>query len=624
MPSFLSLLLSIVLISASNWLGRQVIKLLKTTCGGGVCGWVLRTSLGFGVLSYVIFIFGIFQLYSSPGKKILLLMIAVFALLEIINLLGNLKKKKEAKKSIKQKFPIINIILVILLISIAIVTLICALAPPSGDDWDSLAYHLSVPKLFIEHGGIYYIDFTSHSNFPMLQEMLYIPSLMLNSPIAAKLIHYWMGVMLILSCGLLIKKHFNSRASLLAMIGIAGVPLIMWEATTAYIDLAPALYTVLAIIFLFNYFDSNKKADLIICALMAGFAASCKMTSLALFPILAIWLLIHRYAQNRKIEIKPTLLLALISIISSIPWYLKTWIYTKNPVYPFFYSIFGGNNWNAELANIYTVNQAKFGMGKSILSLLMLPYNLAVHPEKFNDPGLFLVVGPILLIAILCLLLISIKNKKMTGLAVFFILQILMWFILTQQSRYLISAYAIGAVLSAAIIYNDEKQKLIQCAVLTLYVVTAIFGIYTMLPYLSKRVNVVFGKESQEAYLSRTLNIYNAQQFINSMTFMPNQQMKIALFGDTRGFYLNHPYIWADGSHNVTFTRDFKSAEELVSYMKSLGITYAMVDFRFFPQRESAGGIPIRVYEAIDKRLFEQFYPESMFSNSSAYLFRVM
>ena len=622
MPSFLSLLLSIVIVSASGWLGRQVIKLLRTTCGGGVCGWVLRTSLGFGVLSYVIFIFGILQLYSSPGKLILLLMIAVFALLEIINLLSNLRKKKEAKDNIKQKPAILNIILVILLLSIAIVTLICTLAPPSGDDWDSLAYHLSVPKLFIEHGGIYYIDFTSHSNFPMLQEMLYVPSLMLNSPIAAKLIHYWMGLMLILSCGLLVKKHFNPKASILAMTALAGLPLVMWESTTAYIDLAPVLYTILAITFLFNYFDSNKKADLIICALMAGFAASCKMTSLALFPILAIWLLIHKYIQNRKIEIKPALLLALISIISCIPWYLKTWIYTKNPVYPFFYSIFGGTNWNTELANIYTVNQAKFGMGKSVLSLLMLPYNLAVHPEKFNDPGLYLIVGPILLIAVLCLFLISFKNKKMTGLAVFFILQILIWFVLTHQSRYLIHAYAIGAVLSAAIIYNDEKQKLIQCAVLMLYVLTALFGIYTMLPYFSKRINVVFGKESQDVYLSRTLNIYDAQVFANSLD--SKSKVYIALFGDTRGFYLDKPYIWADGSHNVTFTRDFKSAEELVNYMKSLGITHALVDFKFFPQREQAGGIPIRVYEAIDKRLFVQVYPESIFSNSSAYLFQVI
>ncbi|MBO4548351.1 MAG: hypothetical protein J5758_03965, partial [Abditibacteriota bacterium] len=39
---------------------------------------------------------------------------------------------------------------------VSVILMLCfidSLAPSVSDDWDSLAYHLSVPKMFLAHGG---------------------------------------------------------------------------------------------------------------------------------------------------------------------------------------------------------------------------------------------------------------------------------------------------------------------------------------------------------------------------------------------------------------------------------------------------------------------------------------
>jgi 4-amino-4-deoxy-L-arabinose transferase-like glycosyltransferase len=53
-----------------------------------------------------------------------------------------------------------------------------------------------------------------------------------------------------------------------------------------------------------------------------------------------------------------------LSLAIAAPWYVKSWLYTGNPVYPFFFGLFGGRYWNAENAVQYAQDQAQFGIGK--------------------------------------------------------------------------------------------------------------------------------------------------------------------------------------------------------------------------------------------------------------------
>lgn len=611
MNSLISILISILVLLAGAGVGRLARGLWSSKGESAGDARLVDTALGLGILSLVIF----FLMLAAGGTT--------WLCFPVLGAFAAVFAADCVRRGVVFRLPDRTLprgaawwIASLLFAFIFWAMLIPALAPPSMADWDSLAYHLAVPKLYLEHGGIHYIDFTSHSNFPFLMEMLYVPGLVLGNPVAAKLTHFWMAVLLIGAVGLLVRMHVNPRGEALAMIAVMGMPILMWEATTAYVDLATALYTVLSVHLLMSYLDSGDRRHLIGCAVSAGLAASTKMTGLALLPMLAAWLLIDRFAAERRIEWKRALMFAAVALLVCAPWYLKSLIYTGSPVYPFFYSVFGGRDWTAELAANYTMLQKQFGTGHSFGSFMFLPYDLTFRSDLFYDrPGLF--VGPIFLVSLPLLFAARYGSRKMVGLLAFFVAQVVVWFQLSEQSRYLIPALAILAALLAGLVYQDERFARARGAFLGVFTATAVFGLLIMYPGVRNTAAVAFGLESRESYLGRTLDIYPAQEYMNSL--LP-ADARVAFFGDTRGYYLDRDYVWADWGHNAAFSRDYASAEDLVRHLRKHGVTHAMVNFGVsFPSRDKAEGTSARVYQAIEEGLFVQVFPDDDFGRAAVY-----
>jgi hypothetical protein len=161
------------------------------------------------------------------------------------------------------------------------VTLLAALAPPGGNDWDGLAYHLAAPKVYLSHGRIHFIPYDSHTNFPFTMEMLYGLGLALGGAPLAKLFHWAAGCLTALAVAAFCAAHLGrgepsasplasprlrsapapcgrpprrlpAWAPPLAAALFLSVPQVAWEATTAYIDLGTTLFQFLALYALVN------------------------------------------------------------------------------------------------------------------------------------------------------------------------------------------------------------------------------------------------------------------------------------------------------------------------------------------------------------------------------------
>lgn len=618
MNALIPLGISLLILAISAGFGRLASHLWRGKTESYAEGLLVDTVLGAGVFSLIIFGLGILHLYNEyflfafifeglvPGLAFSLA-VRNWRLRK-----AGIVSTHSIPSSVKpERKTFATLLTSMLLIVLAIAALVPSLAPPAMSDWDSLAYHLAVPRLYLEHGGIYNITIMSHANFPFLMEMLYIPAIGLGVPEAARTLNCHMAILLIAAIALLTKKHFSKNAAPSAALGFAGMPIVLFLATTAYIDLATALFAILSIHLLLNYLDTSDRRWLIGCAFAAGFAASTKMTGLAVIPLIFIWLVGNRFAADRKIEWKSGLIFAGIALAACSPWYIKTFIYTGNPVYPFFYGVFGGRGWNSELAGQYAAQQALFGMGHDFLAFLLLPWNLAVNSAKFYDrPGLF--IGPIFLVAVPVFFLAKYQSRKIKGLLWFFLASVGIWFALTHQSRYLIPAFAVLAVLASALVHEDQRLRLARIALNTVFVITALFGLLTLSFDIQRSLPYVLGKMTRDEYLTRYMDTYRATQFINQN--LP-ASARIALMGDTRGYYLEREYVWADWGHSLEFSRHYASAEDLVKYLKSRGITHVMINFRFFPER-SPGTEPM--YSAIDKGLFKRIYPQVADQNRAA------
>jgi hypothetical protein len=283
-------------------------------------------------------------------------------------------------------------------------------------------------------------------------------------------------------------------------------------------------------------------------------------------------------------------LMALVAVLVAGPWYLKSYLWTNNPVYPFFYSLFPNSvQWTRQAEAAYQHEQAFFGLGKGPLALLMAPWNLAMKgwafftvPTRHTLPGTLPYFDGLqrggLSAAFLGLVPLALYTRRwdrwLTGLVLYALALLVPWFFLTQQSRYLLPVAASLAVVAAAVMANLEVDLARWAAGIFVGIILLLHGAWGAQNVLARALPVVSGQVSREAYLRRTFQAYQASEFINQLP----PAGKVALFQETRGFYLDRDYLWANPLQNTLIPYDtLRSGADLVRTMKEkLGVTHVL------------------------------------------------
>jgi 4-amino-4-deoxy-L-arabinose transferase-like glycosyltransferase len=135
---------------------------------------------------------------------------------------------------------------------VLLVVLLCTLillswVPPVSRD--ALTHHLAVPKLYLEHGGIFEIPAIGFSYYPMNLDLLYIIPLYFGNDILAKFIH---GIFALLTAGLIfgyLAKRLGSVWGLFGALFFLSLPIIVKLSITVYVDLG--------LVFFFNGLHSQ-------------------------------------------------------------------------------------------------------------------------------------------------------------------------------------------------------------------------------------------------------------------------------------------------------------------------------------------------------------------------------
>ena len=123
-----------------------------------------------------------------------------------------------------------------------VLTFAFTLAPPSGNDYDSLVYHLAAPLRYVQAGRVVALPYDHHTYFPFTLEMLFAAPLSLcgdivNGAVGAKLFHWLMLPISALSIIAVSARHLSRRAGWLGALIWVTIPVVQNEAVTAYIDL---------------------------------------------------------------------------------------------------------------------------------------------------------------------------------------------------------------------------------------------------------------------------------------------------------------------------------------------------------------------------------------------------
>ncbi len=353
------------------------------------------------------------------------------------------------------------------------------LSPPI---FDELLYHLALPERFLLGRAVSYIPFNVYSNYPLNVEMLYVWGLLLPGIAVSRMIHFGLGVLSVLVIYLIARKHFSreaGRVSVYLFLSMIGIGIL---SASAFNDFGLVFFCLMSLFVLLNWVETRKSYWLILTGIFSGFALGAKYTAAVNLGIILILILIIGLIEKEKPRtLASDLMLILVSaFLSFSPWLLKNFIFTGNPVYPFFYEILGGKGWNAfnrlRFSEIY---QNSFGpSGRGIARLLSIPSYLLFDFK--NDVPL----GFVWLLPIPFLFFVKSLNFKARLLGIYFLLYFVFWMSGTLVIRFLfpaLTAYSlVGGILMAEAV---GKRRFLLWVFFSLLAAGVLFNAYMVMDY---------------------------------------------------------------------------------------------------------------------------------------------
>ena len=477
---------------------------------------MLKIALFIGFYSYGVLLLGL------VGKLSYLPILLLTFLFFLIGLLVVVYKNERINLSIvKRHYPHFEIFLLILFAIATGINLIGALGPELA--FDSLWYHLTIPKIFIMNQKIFYIpgNLFYYSLMPKLTEMLYTSSLILSGEILAKFIHFLFGLFSCVVLFRLARLYLKKTQSLLVVLLYYTNPVVMWLSTTAFSDLSRTFFELFSLYY-FALFTKNKnKKSLLISALLLGFAIATKILSLGTLCIFILLILMTQRQTVRK-KIYNVLMYMAIALFIPLPWLVISYANTGNPVFPLF-SQLGLRNFTADLLSPITFLKTLFGV-------------LIFAPDPVSP--IYLILLPVVVVGLFGIM------KKYLFLIVFCINTYLVWYLTSQSggSRFLvtsIAAFSLVSYLAVLKIKNSFIEKFVVIVILALVMTNVLYrGVASL-----KFIPVIIGVESKEKFLMGHLNFSFGDFYDENSDIKKLVGSNVVLMKNTHNlYYVDFPF----------------------------------------------------------------------------------
>ncbi len=393
-------LLLLVIFLCYSLTDKYLSRYIKVNFSSGLERFVLLEAIGLGILAYITLILGLCGLLYQWIFWGLILV-------AVLSVTDRIKALFEMRGSVKIDLKLINenrleTVIIVMFAFFVLTSLIGALAPPIS--WDELQYHLAVPKIYLQHHRIFNVPTMTRSSLIMTQDMLFLFSMLIKSDILAKLFHFAMGILTSLAIYSFSRKYFSNRVALLSSLIFYSAPFVVWESTTAGVELGLTFFEVLAVFAVIKWLLTNENNELLLGAVFCGFAVGTKYLGVFSFLSIVIMILLG-LAFSRKEAIQQllkilTIFCILVALVSSI-WYVKNYAFTQNPVFPYFNNVFRSALWYPALDYPEPGVAHASSMGNGIFDCLMLPWNLTFrqYPNKESQFGpIFFMFVPLLLL----------------------------------------------------------------------------------------------------------------------------------------------------------------------------------------------------------------------------------
>ena len=387
-----------------------------------------------------------------------------------------------------------------------------------------------------------------------------------------------------------VDRAWASIAALMVM----GIPTVYDLAGSGYVDLALAAYTALAVRAVGRWWTTLDRIWLAPLALAVGGVLSIKLTAGFLVLALGVVLLVRAATvadQNggdgrppRRRAAATGVLALLLGALIACPWYVRTWMRTGSPVFPFYLDIWPGQapGWDVARSRLYQSLLSTYGDPHGALDYVLAPLRLAVNAQPDLPASYDGVLGISFLFALPVLVWALIRRRVDVELRIAILVStalFLFWLFSSQQLSILLPALPGFAVAMAAAGMAAEQAgsgRLLRWP----FLAAAATGIPVVLAWFAALApaRVALGGESPGAYLTRRLDYYPYYEVINASLPDTARVWLIDMRRDT--YHIDRPYFSDFVFEDYTlarWVRDAKTAAEVQARARAAGFTHLLV-----------------------------------------------
>ena len=281
----------------------------------------------------------------------------------------------------------------------------------------------------------------------------------------------------------------------------------------------------------------------VIVGVLAGGAAAVKLTGLAVLVVPCLWYAGEAWYDRLRLRpIVQSLTMSLVvALFVCLPFYLRPWLLTGNPFYPYYGQWFTIDPARLEMSRYHHALGAAFGV-HSPAAFVLGPFLLAFDYEIYDgDFGWQLII----LIALAALAGASFRRKQRLPFVLWpgavFGSMYVFWYLTAQQARFAIPAILALALLAAMGLrqLHGRQRKLVLVALLAAALLSAPWR--TTGHYLGSWLTVL-GLVSRTDYVNVSTD-RDYLPLVQSVAEHTPPDAKLMLLFEHRGFYLPRSYI---------------------------------------------------------------------------------
>lgn len=523
-----ALVVSVVLLAGA---GSVVLRALRVA---GAPGETLLSSIALGAIFLDLAVSaGQLAPDHGVGIRMAIAAVALIGLAGVPQVLRTARQLATAFASLarSQKWLAAALLLVLALQCLA------SIAPMTGSD--ALHYHFTMQLLYWNEG--FHANWSlPHGFFCGLSHQLILAGIALGSGSLAQGWLFLGGAMGALATLRVTQVWIGGVWPWLSALAFALTPVVFWQTISAGApDIWMCAFVPLCFLAILRAREQPSFGIVSLAGIFAGAAAGTKYTGVILAAaLLAGFVLTLRSAAK-------TALFFAVAVVTGVWPYLRNWIWTGDPVFPFFYARAHHNQWEVNQTALNAIlSDTGATHAHSIADVVKFPLFAAIDQQHF---GAWLLLGPLVLA--FGPLAIPQLRKSPAGL-----LALVIWILgslgigfSSAMPRFLLPLLPIAlsaSVAGVALLTSDRWRILRTVCQLSLAGVIVI-GFAAMIAYSRPAWSAVSGRTTQEAYLQANAPDYERSQFVNREVARLTEDGRVLVFF-RHLYYVRVPFFSGD------------------------------------------------------------------------------